>query len=168
MKDDDKNFPWNEIEEELGACWDPQEGSKRYILRSDMNATARIWLILVASNIKPSKYLTKISRKTALLLYLLMTNQPVKLEAIIYKSLCKVAYNGRAGCALIFPHMISDFYFNAGVPEDDTDAKFKPKHQLDYKRVGKGRVDPDDPCTSEAQAHPTAEASAQPYGFCYS
>ncbi|KAF7815094.1 hypothetical protein G2W53_029063 [Senna tora] len=129
---------------------------------SDMNATARIWLILVASNIKPSKYLTKISRKTALLLYLLMINQPVKLEAIIYKSLCKVAYNGRAGCALIFPHMISDFYFNAGVPEDDTDAKFKPKHQLDYKRVGKGRVDPDDPCTSEAQAHPTAEASAQP------
>ncbi|KAF7841977.1 uncharacterized protein G2W53_004275 [Senna tora] len=55
-----------------------------------------------------------------------MTNQPVKLEAIIYKSLSKVAYNGRAGCALIFPHMISDFYFNAGVPEDDTDAKFKP------------------------------------------
>ncbi|KAF7821319.1 uncharacterized protein G2W53_026774 [Senna tora] len=104
----------------------------------------------------------EISRKTALLLYLLMTNQPVKLEAIIYKSLCKVAYNGRAGCALIFPHMISDFYFNAGVPEDDTDAKFKPKHQLDYKRVGKGRVDPDDPCTSEAQAHPTAKASAQP------
>ncbi|KAF7823768.1 hypothetical protein G2W53_021912 [Senna tora] len=162
LKDDDTNFPWNEIEEELGACWDPQEGSKRYILRSDMNATARIWLILVASNIKPSKYLTKISRKTALLLYLLMTNQPVKLEAIIYNSLCKVAYNGRAGCALIFPHMISDFYFNVGVPEDDTDAKFKPKHQLDYKRVGKGRVDPDDPCTSEAQAHPTAEASAQP------
>ncbi|KAF7821350.1 hypothetical protein G2W53_026805 [Senna tora] len=162
LKDDDNNFPWNEIEEELGACWDPQEGSKRYILRSDMNATARIWLILVASNIKPFKYLTKISRKTALLLYLLMTNQPVKLEAIIYKSLCKVAYNGRAGCALIFPHMISDFYFNASVPEDDTDAKFKPKDQLDYKRVGKGRVDPDDSCTSEAHAHPTAEASAQP------
>ncbi|KAF7807490.1 hypothetical protein G2W53_039651 [Senna tora] len=131
LKDDDTNFPWNEIEEELGACWDPQEGSKRYILRSDMNATARIWLILIASNIKPSKYLTKISRKTTLLLYLLMTNQPVKLEAIIYKSLCKVSYNGRAGCALIFPHMISDFYFNAGVPKDDTDAKFKPKHQLD-------------------------------------
>ncbi|KAF7826841.1 uncharacterized protein G2W53_018005 [Senna tora] len=75
LKDDDKNFPSNEIEEELGACWDPKEGN-------------------------------------------------------------------------------------------DTDAKFKPKHQLDYKRVGKGRVDPDDPCTSEAQAHPTAEASAQPYfGF---
>ncbi|KAF7801748.1 hypothetical protein G2W53_040859 [Senna tora] len=128
LKDDDKNFPWNEIEEELGACWDPQEGSKCYILRSDMNATARIWLILVASNIKPSKYLTKISRKTSLLLYLLMTNQPVKLEVIIYKSLCKVAYNGRAGCALIFPHMISDSYSNAGVPKDDTDAKFKPKH----------------------------------------
>ncbi|KAF7821849.1 hypothetical protein G2W53_027304 [Senna tora] len=163
LKDDDKNFPWIEIEVELGAYWDPQEGSKRYILRSDMNATARIWLILVASNIKPSKYLTKISRKTALLLYLLKTNQPVKLEAIIYKSLCKVAYNGRAGCALIFPHMISDFYCNAGILEDDTDAKFKPKHQLDYKRVGKGRVDPDDPCTSEVQAHPTAEASAQPY-----
>ncbi|KAF7807599.1 hypothetical protein G2W53_039760 [Senna tora] len=164
LKHDDKNFPWNEIEEELGECWDPQEGSKRYILLSDMNATARIWLILVASNIKPSKYLTKISRKTVLLLYLLMTKQPVKLEAIIYKSMCKVAYNGRAGCALIFPHMISDFYFNAGVPEDDTDAKIKPKHQLDYKRVGEGRVDPDDPCTSEAQAHPTAEASAQPIG----
>ncbi|KAF7821440.1 uncharacterized protein G2W53_026895 [Senna tora] len=31
---------------------------------------------------------------------------------------------------------------------DDTDAKYKPKQQLDYKRVGKGRVDPDDPCTS--------------------
>ncbi|KAF7823922.1 uncharacterized protein G2W53_022066 [Senna tora] len=104
----------------------------------------------------------EISRKKALLLYLLMTNQPVKMEVIIYKSLCKVAYNGRAGCALIFPHMISDFYFNTGVIEDDTDAMFKPKQQLDYKRVGKGRVDPDDPCTSEAQAHPTAEASAQP------
>ncbi|KAF7812734.1 putative RNA-directed DNA polymerase [Senna tora] len=151
LKGDDKNFPWNEIEEELGACWDPQEGSKRYILRSDMNATARIWLILVANNIKPSKYLTKISRNAALLLYLLMTNQPVKLEAIIYKSLCKVAYNGRARCPLIFPHMISDFYFNVGVLADDTDAKFKPKQQLDYKRVGKGRVDPDDPCTSEVE-----------------
>ncbi|KAF7841852.1 uncharacterized protein G2W53_004150 [Senna tora] len=74
LKGDDKNFPCNEIEEELGACWYPQEGSKRYILRGDMNATARIWLILVGSNIKPSKYLTKISRKTTLLLYLLMTN----------------------------------------------------------------------------------------------
>ncbi|KAF7821390.1 uncharacterized protein G2W53_026845 [Senna tora] len=109
----------------------PTKGSKRYILRSDMNATARIWLILVASNIKPSKYLTKISRKTVLLLYLLMTNQHVKLEVIIHKSLY------------------------------DTDAKLKPKQLLDYKRVGKVRVDPDDPCTSEAQAHPTAEASSK-------
>ncbi|KAF7842195.1 hypothetical protein G2W53_004493 [Senna tora] len=163
LKGDDQNFPWNEIEEELSACWDPHEGSKRYILRGHMNAIARIWLILVSSNIKTSKYLSKISRKTTLLLYLLMTNQPVELEAIIYKSLCKVAYNGRAGCALIFSHMISDFYFNAGVPADDIDDKFKPKQPLDYKRVGKDRVDPDDPCTSEAQAHPIAEASSQPF-----
>ncbi|KAF7814738.1 uncharacterized protein G2W53_028707 [Senna tora] len=102
-------------------------------MRGDMNATIGIWLILVGSNIKPSKYLTKISRKTTLLLYLLMTNQTVKLEAIIYNSLCK-----------------------------DSDAKFKPKKQLDYNRVGKVRVDLDDPSTSEAQANPTAKASSQP------
>ncbi|KAF7808338.1 Glycoside hydrolase, family 47 [Senna tora] len=80
--------------------------------------------------------------------------EPVKLEAIIYKSLCKVAYNGRAGCALIFPHMISDFYFNAGVPEDDTDAKFKPKHQLDYKRGQSHRMEDDvyQECTTNTGA----------------
>lgn len=136
LKDAIDEFPQDEIAQTLGGSWyQIGDHGQYYIGRSHMCATARNWLIFVCSYIQPTSHMTHIPPKLALLIYLLMTNQPVQVETLIYESLYESVFNSRVNRSLILPHMISDMFTAAGVPEERTDIKFQPKEKTNYARI---------------------------------
>ena len=81
--------PWDTVLAVLGgegAAWTIR-GQKRYLERKVMNDEARVWLNFMTYNVMPQAHILDINEERAILLYLLMTQQPVDLTHIISNSI---------------------------------------------------------------------------------
>ena len=104
---------------------DPATGPMRdlsQIPRANMTSQAKNWLHFVTGNIMPMLHRSGARRNLALLLYLLITGQPVQIDRIIYLELRASIMDARVGQGIVFPHLISDICVRAGVGRAATDV----------------------------------------------
>ena len=99
----------------------PLRGSSQ-IFRANMTRQAKNWLHFITGNIMPRLHRSGARRDLALLLYLLMTGQPVQVDRIIYLELRASIMDARVGQGIIFPHLISDICIRLGVGRLPTDV----------------------------------------------
>ncbi|KAI9125437.1 hypothetical protein K1719_004053 [Acacia pycnantha] len=131
-------FPYEDIAKKIVVngenAWFVRFRQKQYLARGDLTQEAKCWLHLAANNIKPTSHLTYISRKLALLIFLLHTNQPINLGKIMYKALskCRAKHHMR----LIFPHTITSFFLQAKVEQFPDDRLVDPDRPFTYTNLG--------------------------------
>ena len=95
----------------LGADdWFHKRGPQFNLHNSGLNADALTWLHFISTNVQPTTHTSDITKEQALLIYLFMTAQRLKVENIISSSLTAACVADRRDAALIFPHLILDSF----------------------------------------------------------
>ena len=109
-----------------------ERNRKLYLPRASLNKEAVVWLHFVCANIHPSTHLSDLELHKALLIYLLVTGQPVKVERIIFRKLNEACQSTRQNASIIFPHLIHDRFIQCGAIDDDEDEHFAPREPFTY------------------------------------
>ncbi|KAF7807748.1 uncharacterized protein G2W53_039909 [Senna tora] len=98
----------------------------------------RTWLHFITANVLPSSNLSVVTLGPSLLIYLLMTKQPVWLDWLIMLELHECIYNKLSNKKLIFLLLINSLYQRANASSLDIDGRLSLERTFNYSRVATG------------------------------
>ena len=158
---DPEDYPWDDISRVLGARWEKPRDRQSYIARQQLSAESRNWWHFISNNALPTSHRANILPPAALLMYLLMTAQPVRMEYVLFSSLHACVMQPRPRQCLVLPHLITDLYKDAGVFEKPTDRVRSQGLPFRYIRLERQQDVEDD----QPEGEPECEESGPTRGY---
>ncbi|KAF7807747.1 hypothetical protein G2W53_039908 [Senna tora] len=112
--------------------------NQHYMHRTNLLEMLRTWPHFITANVLPPSNLSDVTPGPPILIYLLMTNQPVRLDWLIMLELHECKYNKLSNKKLIFLHLITSLYQRANASSLEIDGRLSQERTFNYSRVATG------------------------------